>query len=247
MLIFCLSWDLEIAKSKLNECDEKHSCRGAQDLPTRLLDLGIAGADRIKLVITAGKDIEDRRYAALSYCWGSSTPFTTQPSTLCKRLEGFVLSEVPATLRESIQVSRDLGIRYLWIDALCILQGSPGDAEAQEDWQRESVCMNKVYGNAYLTIVAAGSSDCSGGLIHGRPTCTDRGERVAFRDEPISRRAWAHQEWLLSGRLLVFTTIGMHFVCDEWEFPAFHASHAFRLPKSQAELTKGDWSYSHRP
>src|SRR5207244_5599328 len=83
-------WDVKTARSKLEECDKEHTCRGAQELPTRLLDLGTDGdRTRIKLIITAEREFTDRRYAAVSYCWGTSTPLTTQPSTLRKRLEGF--------------------------------------------------------------------------------------------------------------------------------------------------------------
>jgi hypothetical protein len=80
--------------------------------------------------------------------------------------------DMPATLCEAVQATRDLGIRYLWIDALCILQPRyKGNPEAETDWQWESARMSDVYGGAYLTFVAAGSSDCNGGLFQGRPTC----------------------------------------------------------------------------
>lgn len=96
------------------------------------------------------------------------------------------MAELPLTLRETVQVTRDLGLRYLWIDSLCILQRSQGDVAAKfvfhpsvlrakkdndaakVDWQFESARMHKVYGQAFLTIVAAGASDMSGGLFHGR-------------------------------------------------------------------------------
>ncbi|KAF3769152.1 HET-domain-containing protein, partial [Cryphonectria parasitica EP155] len=46
-------------------------------------------------------------------------------------------------LKEAIQATRALNIAYLWIDALCIIQG---DAE---DWERESKMMGKIYSEAY--------------------------------------------------------------------------------------------------
>ena len=187
---------------------------------------------------------------------------------------------MPATLCEAVQATRDLGIRYLWIDALCILQSEyRGDAEAEADWQRESVRMNDVYGGAYLTLVAAGSSDCNGGLFQGRPTCIvpfqdssiyasgdtrdrkmavlslDVGkanrlllgwnapDKLHMENEAITSRAWAFQEWLLSSRLLVFTTTGMYFACDAARLPTMHASHRFRLPQSSANVRKSDWNF----
>jgi hypothetical protein len=154
---------------------------------------------------------------------------------------------MPATLREAAQVVHDLGIRYLWVDALCILQGGSDDVEAHADWKRESAGMAKVFGNAYLTIVAAGSSDCGGGLIP-EPiwTMAERvtGESesvVSFGRQPLFTRAWAQQEWLLSSRLLVFTDTRMHFVCNVWEAPARHASHKLRLPDLRAGPYDKNW------
>ncbi|PMD16903.1 heterokaryon incompatibility, partial [Hyaloscypha hepaticicola] len=89
-------------------------------------------------------------YAALSYCWGSSPPFTTKLSTLNSRIQGFPMAELPLTLRETVQVTRDLGLRYLWIGSLCILQRSQDYIAA-----KFSARMHKVYGQAFLTIVAA--------------------------------------------------------------------------------------------
>lgn len=169
------NWDIDDVRKRLATCDSSHACRTSQGLtlPTRLLDLGTPehGDEMIKLILTSDQDMDDKRYVALSYCWGASPPFTTQPSTLSERMRGFSVRDMPATLRESVQVTRDLGIRYIWIDALCILQGGRDDREAREDWQRESAQMHKVYGNAYLTLAAAGSLNSEGGLVNGTPWC----------------------------------------------------------------------------
>ncbi|KAI8629439.1 hypothetical protein F5Y19DRAFT_82086 [Xylariaceae sp. FL1651] len=65
---------------------------------------------------------------------------------------------MPLTPRDAAQVTRDLGIHYLWIDALCILQDSDGD------WHHESVRMANIYGNSFVTIFATGAWNCQGGL-----------------------------------------------------------------------------------
>ncbi|KAH8894471.1 HET-domain-containing protein [Thozetella sp. PMI_491] len=160
---------------------------------------------------------------------------------------------MPATLREAAFVARDLGIRYLWIDALCILQGGSDDLEAQLDWKLESSRMNLVYGNAYITIVATASSDCGSGLIPRSPggEALKLSSRVKdkycgtgvidFGCEPLFGRGWAHQEWLLSARLLAFTSVGMQFFCDVWTVRSTHACHSFRLPRSRNQFDARDW------
>ena len=174
-------WDVEAIKSELVECLKGHSCGGSDVLPpTRLLDVGGPDPGRISLVVSAAENIGDGRYAALSYVWGLHQPFTTTPATLSERLTGFPPEELPRTIRDAVQVTRDLGYRYLWVDALCILQGRTPEAVA--DWQRESATMEAVYSNAVFTIVAAGAQHCDAGIF---PFATDDGARKRhFKDEP---------------------------------------------------------------
>jgi hypothetical protein len=51
-----------------------------------------------------------------------------------------------AVLVDAVELCRRLSIRYLWVDAVCIIQGS------KEDWQREAALMGQVYANAFVTI-----------------------------------------------------------------------------------------------
>lgn len=246
--------------------------------------MGNPGSDQVRLVITSKGNISDFRYAALSYCWGSSTPFTTKLSTLNSRLQGFSMAEMPLTLRETVQVTRDLGLRYLRIDSLCIFQRSQDDVAAKSvfhpsvlrakkdndaakvDWQFESARMHKVYGQAFLTIVAAGASDMSGGLFHGRRSCiipyrhqgSDQrlsiqnatvslspegaGLRdVEFHHQSIFSRGWALQEWVLSTRLLVFTTAHMYFICNQSSEIQAHRALLFRFPRPPVIVNDKDW------
>ncbi|ROV94760.1 hypothetical protein VMCG_08856 [Cytospora schulzeri] len=186
----------------------------------------------IKLILT--KDISTWtkyskrvRYAALSYCWGTShnNTLTTTPSNLQQHLGAIQISDLPRTLRETIWAARDLGIRYLWIDALCILQrerNALDHEEADADWQYESARMFLVYGNAFLTFVAAAAASSEEGLVlykeplrrlSGAPLTASN---TPLHEEPISGRAWALQEWALSRRRLVFTKFGVHFICDHF-------------------------------
>lgn len=73
---------------------------------------------------------------------------------------------MPRTLRDTVEVARNMGYRYLWIDALCILQGSREDAVAVADWRHEAARMHWIYGNASMCVVAAGASNSDQGLMH---------------------------------------------------------------------------------
>ena len=69
---------------------------------------------------------------------------------------------LPRTFKDAIQLTRNLGVSYLWIDSLCIIQDS------MEDWRRESRLMDKVYRYSACNIMAEAAINCDGGLFFGR-------------------------------------------------------------------------------
>lgn len=95
-----------------------------------------------------------RVYAALSYCWGASKPLNTTRSTLHLRERGIDWIDLPHTYQDAATVCIRLGIDYLWIDALCIVQ------DDKEDWADQCPQMAQIYRSAYITIAAASSVGC---------------------------------------------------------------------------------------
>ncbi|KAF2871135.1 heterokaryon incompatibility protein-domain-containing protein [Massariosphaeria phaeospora] len=205
-------------------------------LPTRVLDVGESSSDAVKLHVPADSDASN--YIALSYCWGpSGNPYVTDRSNVDKHLAtGIELGNLPVVLRDAVHLTRRLGMKYLWIDALCILQGD------REDWIREASRMGAVYSNALLTISADASSETSTGLFlqrsarHGRSVLlpwplTDPGDVHgllnihimpwfrSFGDEmktsPLAKRGWTFQERALSARILHFGTDMTYWECKE--------------------------------
>ncbi|KAG7409053.1 Kelch repeat-containing protein [Fusarium oxysporum f. sp. rapae] len=125
-------------------------------IPTRVLDVGRTDTDLVKLVEPA----ERVKYVALSHCWGTSEPFTTTYATIGDRKAGFPFElNIPKTFQDAIKVTRKLGVRYLWIDSLCIIQGDVAD------WEREASRMAGVYRSAFLTIGALNASDDQEGFL----------------------------------------------------------------------------------
>lgn len=173
------------------------------------------------------------QYAALSYCWGHSNPFILTAATKRDLQKGFHLRQLPRTIRDAVRVTREIGLRYLWVDALCVMQG-PG-AEVFDEWNVEVAQMDKVYRDAYITISAAAAQSASGGLFAGsncelpfasrltstgyrevtqwaRVTCMNSTPK--FKTEPINSRAWTLQEHMLSGRVLLYCSFGLMWRCD---------------------------------
>jgi hypothetical protein len=78
--------------------------------------------------------------------------------------QGFKLSkEVPKTFQDAIIVTHELGVPYLWIDSLCIIQ------DDISDWDREASQTARVYTNAYINIAALNSDDDAKGFLRTRP------------------------------------------------------------------------------
>lgn len=141
-----------------NRCAAEHkSCaRPAHQLqmPTRLLDV-FGGS--VKLSEHFGSEFQD--YIALSHCWGKAQPLRTLSTNIAQHRDDIPIASLPKTFLDSIDVARYLGVRFVWIDSLCIIQDS------KDDWEHESSRMADVYGCSYLTILATASEDGRGGLF----------------------------------------------------------------------------------
>ncbi|KAF4611454.1 hypothetical protein D9613_003810 [Agrocybe pediades] len=173
----------------------------------------------------------DCRYFTLSYVWGRVPVFQTLKSNV-RSLEkpGSLLrpeyrDKIPKTILNAIQVTKDLGFRYLWVDSLCIIQddetGSKAEAIAK---------MDLVYSSGFLTIIATGPNANAG--IQG--VCSNpRGETqiveeigpnfrlVAelpsfnfMQDSIYSTRAWTYQERHFTPRNLTFVGGQVSFSCS---------------------------------
>lgn len=131
-------------------------------LPTRVLDLSAdCGPGRVRL--HEGLSEEKGQYVALSYCWGKTGQYMTTEKTLKSFMnEGIEISLLPKTLQDAISSTKQLGISYLWIDSLCIIQDSDADKT------HEITLMPQVYRNAIVTISAASASDCGQRFLEDR-------------------------------------------------------------------------------
>ncbi|KAH9209873.1 heterokaryon incompatibility protein-domain-containing protein [Leptodontidium sp. 2 PMI_412] len=236
---------IKLAKWWIKRCRESHrSCRQPHHIPvwpTRLIDVGPAdGSEEPRLVLTVDtwRNKRNEGYATLSHCWGKEPLMTTTTGTLSERLVGIPMASLPKTFRDAVTVCRGVGIRYLWVDALCIVQDSP------EDWEKEADSMGTVYKEAAFCISAVGSSDGNGGLFFPEerpglkgiprtlcltnlcfppsPSSGNQASRPVYLGlrrgtvvgGPLRTRAWVLQEETLSRRQLEFTSAGLHWTCQ---------------------------------
>lgn len=163
----------------------------------------------------------------------------TTTSNIQQHIECIPWSTFPATYKDVITFLRWLGIRYLWIDSLCIIQNNA------EDWLKECAMMASVYAGSYITIAATGAENNQAGhfvdrnLATARVSCPyDNGESLdLYVRKPISHdmfwqedqtfvkdpkedprlpllsRGWVYQERILSPRVLHFTPDELVWEC----------------------------------
>ncbi|KAF1989419.1 HET-domain-containing protein [Aulographum hederae CBS 113979] len=153
-------------------------------------------------------------YATLSHCWQDSQPVATVKENLQEHKGRLICSHLPVAFREAIQIVRSLGLQYLWIDSLCIVQDDAAE------WAVESARMANIYENSYLTILQQddGLSPCSVRFDAYRSKSSSNHRPSNIEDHHLSSRGWCFQERLLSGRLLHCTETELILECkdDEW-------------------------------
>ncbi|CAK7200593.1 hypothetical protein SEUCBS139899_003291 [Sporothrix eucalyptigena] len=235
-----------IARSWLDGCRHNHdqtTCTTTAYtglppcLPTRVIDVSSKPPRIVHAVdIHAGTPEQGcAEYVALSHCWGG--PIETL--LLHKTIKSFSKclpadKDLPANFRDAMAITRALGISYLWIDSLCIIQDSV------DDWRRESRVMGAVYSRATVSLLAMSSAASAEGILKETPkpkvpncvmpfklddrTVTLRVETI-FQDcenlrkltesAPLSERGWCLQELVFSSRILFYGRDNIYWFCPQ--------------------------------
>lgn len=217
--------------------------------PTRLLDVSHERDDgcQVTLILSSEEQVQGR-YVSLSHCWGSVMPIRLLKSNIDSFMNGIELEALPKTFQDAIVVTRHLGVRYIWIDSLCIIQDDPSD------WSREAALMHRVFSSAVCSISASASTNGSEGLFRKRIALPDPLEPVMIHTQRlreygdsniqnlgtyaiiddgywqieveythIHTRGWVLQERILSPRVLFFCDHQIHWECKESRASEFHA------------------------
>lgn len=234
-----------LASTWIRNCDEAHDrCRAYHTnsepkiIPTRLIDVGTDRHGQPPRLLIPQRHLRSLKYVALSYAWGSAgNNVKTTSSNLRAMTQCLPWSQLPKTIQDAIAITRGLGVRYLWVDALCILQSEGhDDAKHKEDWSYEAARFGQYYENSLLTIAATGASSSDNGLLLPRPALRFEPECITFRpeedssytirpiipswhtemyDAPLLRRGWAVQERMISRRVLHFAKNMVLWECHD--------------------------------
>jgi hypothetical protein len=170
------------------------------------------------------KDLpEETRYATLSHCWGKLATVMLTTQNIASFSKQIPYESLCKTFQDVIATVKRFGLKYVWIDSLCIIQ------DDDDDWSRESSLMVQVYGGSTLNIAATAGSDGNAGLFPPRnPLSIQKCYIEVFDDpvdqengalyevsrtgiyvrevagSPLGQRAWCLQETFLAPRTLHF-------------------------------------------
>ncbi|KAG0696838.1 hypothetical protein DFH29DRAFT_984512 [Suillus ampliporus] len=204
--------DIALLKRWIHTCEKEHGerCetvwwRGAKEV----LPKSVRVVDVARMAVIPAPP--SCRFVALSYLWGGTGEeyWTTRANLKKRRASGGLdVSVLPGTILDTIQLVRQLGERYLWIDALCIMQIG---------------VMELIYGSSAFTIFAAGGTSARTrdpqqqiakiqGLHLAVPLVLPR---EAMASSAWDTRGWTYQELMLSRRRIFFTAHHVHFECGE--------------------------------
>lgn len=238
------STHLGVLRLWLSDCDSNHqlSCKpmhrangsgesSTARLPTRLIEVGSEGVPTVFLretkKLTEISEKKPVKWIALSHKWGERH-FSTTQSNLKSHKQGLDLDGLPPTFRDAVLVTRALGLKYLWIDSICIIQGDDGDFET------EAKSMEDVYSGAYCIIAASRATNHYSGFLqprikrnyvglkreekNGNPfyLCENIDDfQSHVLDGDLNSRGWVLQEHALARRTIFFTEHQTYFECGK--------------------------------
>ena len=228
------SFDLGFAIESLAYCSVNHrqTCTTMEASPIeslRVIDC------QTRTIIRAPPECQ---YVALSYVWGSSTTSTANIET---RNNPPTIQNAPKVINDTIDVTLNLGIRYLWIDRYCI------DQSNKDEKHNTIRVMDLIYSNARLTIIAAAGDNPEYGLPGVNGTVRRVQPRLEVGEHSLvstlphpewlikhstwASRGWTYQEGLLSKRRLVFTDYQVFYECN-----GMHCAESLVLPRDQLHV-----------
>ena len=207
-------------------------------MPPRLLEINVSQTSPLYLKIRDTNGMPQPHYVALSYRWPQVTNITTKGNIGARRTK-LDLGGLCPLFQDVISATDELGLKYIWIDALCIIQDDMSD-RAQNIAQ-----MADIFRNATLVVSASTTASLVSGLFQtrkrsnvvslpyneqgqnrGQYFVSDRGwfgrehsdtHVSSFREDvtdgPLALRAWCLQERALSARILHFGKDQKHWEC----------------------------------
>jgi hypothetical protein len=164
------------------DCMQNHSlCKAAQRHSLhskRLLHFETKGPGnfKVRLIDAQAGRPPTGPYVALSHCWGGdeSKVLRCLRSNLREFMAGIEYSSLPRVFQDCLTAAAQLGVFYVWIDSLCIIQ------DDRDDWAYHAGQLRFIYQQALAVIAATSSPNVSVPFL-GPDAPTRRGDITSHR------------------------------------------------------------------
>ncbi|EXK23933.1 hypothetical protein FOMG_19320 [Fusarium oxysporum f. sp. melonis 26406] len=264
------SWvNLEVIKGWITSCIQEHGSKcdvapgNVKPFKPQLL------IDVMKACVVSCKE-DNSRFVTLSYTWGQTKNFRTTKENIAElKRPGVlrsdnVLSQLPKTIVDAMELTKALGETWLWVDSLCIVQ------DDEEGLAQELAQMHRIYATSFLTIIAADGQDADHGLRGLKGISSERsinqiilplagGERIARLDVDQAgrqvneldyhQRMWTSQEHDFAKRRLYFKSgiVKWECSCTKWSENHPYDTEADTLRVRPFKTYIGSGVHSHVP
>ncbi len=170
--------DISQVRQWVSRCENSHSDM-CSNLNIKWFAVAFPNLGVLRLIDVEETCIVEMRalpkYVVLSYVWGSVSNLRLTKANRNKLLVpgslGVAWDMLPRTIQDAITLTQRLGPRYLWVDALCLLQNDSADLD------RGVNVMDLIYEQAWLTIIAGYGHNADAGLPGVR-----QGSRKAYQN-----------------------------------------------------------------
>lgn len=213
---------MSILRQWLSHCNSQHTCCTslAKKPPTILIDVGSGTDSTLRLYETRPNDRLD--YIALSHTVGRPPYFLTTPYNMEAYKHNIPFETLPTSYQDAVMVTRELGIRFLWIDSICVIRGPESDFFADKE---------TIFNQAYCVLAASSAKNASDGFLQPRKELEstrlnapsnkavirvrkfiDDFDRYVLQND-LHQSAWSLQERALARRTIYFTSIQTFWEC----------------------------------
>ncbi|KAK4158962.1 HET-domain-containing protein [Cladorrhinum sp. PSN259] len=246
-------------------CRASNAEEGSAFMPRRLIHVGTGSFLSPRIVDSEGYGLlaHPAPYLTLSYCWGETQRLKLVKGNLDTLKKRLPVEELSLTIQDAIKVTKALDFRWLWVDALCILQDDDDDKDTQLP------LMSYIYKRSALTIAASIGADADAGLFpKARPgwwrpcpvysevkedgtalplfaVIPGNAQSLAVQRTPLDSRAWIFQEDLLATRTLKFCPEGIRWSCVTFCMSEAHPSKPEFHPSFRTDNNLRTWV--HQP
>ncbi|KAH8912991.1 HET-domain-containing protein [Coniochaeta sp. PMI_546] len=208
-------------------------------LPARCIEiLTDDGEMRVRLASTEGMV---GTYITLTHRWNLDTEACkTTTANQQDRQHHIDLEILPQLFRDVFTVALKLEVRYIWIDSLCIIQSGDSGADWRHEAPRMAQYYqfslltiagtmsdmadgllqpypdeSAPWGSSLVQLPYRDKTGAPAGnlFVYKRQVPVADDYWAAVRESILFRRGWILQEWLLSKRLLWYTSKGLFFEC----------------------------------